>query len=41
MKIKQEKDSFSISVIPAQVHALVGDAAKGRWLGGMIAAGAG
>lgn len=31
---------LSVEVIPAQVHALVGDAAKGRWLGGMIAAGA-
>lgn len=32
---------LSVEVVPAQVHALVGDAAKGRWLGGMIAGGAG
>ncbi|CAG2244177.1 unnamed protein product [Mytilus edulis] len=31
---------LSVEVVPAQVHALVGDAAKGRWLGGMIAGGA-
>lgn len=28
-------------VVPAQVQSLVGPAAKGRWLGGVVACGAG
>ena len=33
--------SVFISVVPAQIQSLVGPAAKGRWLGGMVACGAG
>lgn len=29
------------AVVPAQIRSLVGETAKGRWLGGMVAAGAG
>lgn len=29
------------SVVPAQIRSLVGEAEKGRWLGGMVAVGAG
>ena len=28
-------------VVPSQIEALVGTPSKGRWLGGMVAAGAG
>ncbi|KAK3090168.1 hypothetical protein FSP39_009691 [Pinctada imbricata] len=31
---------LSVEVVPAQIRSLVGEAAKGRWLGGMVAAGA-
>lgn len=31
---------LSVEVVPAQIQSLVGPAAKGRWLGGMVAAGA-
>ena len=30
-----------LSVVPAQIRSLVGEADKGKWLGGMVAAGAG
>ncbi|XP_048764637.1 uncharacterized protein LOC125672429 isoform X1 [Ostrea edulis] len=32
---------LSVEVVPAQIRSLVGEAEKGRWLGGMVAAGAG
>ncbi|OWF41023.1 uncharacterized protein LOC110463040 [Mizuhopecten yessoensis] len=31
---------LSVEVVPAQIRSLVGEAAKGRWLGGMVACGA-
>ncbi|KAL4240881.1 hypothetical protein ACF0H5_001664 [Mactra antiquata] len=31
---------MSVEVVPAQIQSLVGPAAKGRWLGGMVACGA-
>ncbi|XP_033733654.1 uncharacterized protein LOC117322813 isoform X2 [Pecten maximus] len=31
---------LSVEVVPAQIRSLVGEAAKGRWLGGMVASGA-
>lgn len=33
--------SSLFSVVPAQIRSLVGEAEKGRWLGGMVAVGAG
>ena len=32
---------LSFSVVPAQIQTMVGTTAKGRWLGGMVAGGAG
>lgn len=32
---------LSVEVVPAQIRSLVGEAEKGRWLGGMVAVGAG
>ena len=36
-----KRGDYLFPVVPAQIQSLVGSAAKGRWLGGMVAAGAG
>lgn len=39
--VRIQQEFYCVSVVPAQVQSLVGPAAKGRWLGGVVACGAG